>query len=124
MVNKWRPEINCPVTNPTAKDVFWMGADFCLDALLLQDDSEYNEFSNGTWVFIPDDPPEEVEVVVSGVMCDNCLKLNDDYYRKVNDNHPAAIIVERGHFCEKCGMKITVPHFSTNCATHNRGIRH
>jgi hypothetical protein len=55
----------------------------------------------------PDDCPccgkplDKVEVIISEVMPDNCIKLADTYYRKVGDNHPAATVIEEGHFGNK-----------------------
>jgi hypothetical protein len=55
---------------------------------------------------LPNDEPEEVEVKVSDVMCDNALVLGDNHYRKVNDIHQATKVIEEGCYCIFCGDKV------------------
>jgi len=59
-MSKYRPDIECPVTNPTAIDVFWTGVDMCTDAYRKNGYPLDDIFrGRGTQVFIPDDEPEE-----------------------------------------------------------------
>ena len=125
-MTKWRPDgwripYNESKNRTFAESVklrtaYEAGADAMLDAIR---DLGWGESGGFTSVELPNDPPE-VEIKVSEVMCDNELVIGDDHYRKVNDNHPATEIRERGYFCEVCGEQ--VEYKECHLCKHKRGI--
>jgi len=90
MTKKYRPDIKCPVTNPTAKEVWWMGFDAAIEAKRRLDKQD-------------DKLDHSLDALYNHTVA-NEIKRQRMFNRWY---HPATKVIEEGAFCDNCGS-----HFS------------